>query len=190
MTAPRKVVGKKRQRGGRPPKSGITEQVREFLVVAAARYLTPTQAAEAANERFGTALIRQDAAHYNPERSQGGRKIAAKWHLLFAETRKKHLDHIDAIPIANRAMRLEQLNTLYFAALGRRDFRHAAELLERASKEAGNYHSNESTVRVQHGGKIAVEDVSEEEMRCRIADALAEAWEKKPPVPPPGVTAH
>lgn len=165
-------------------KGPLTEDAKNFAVLCFARFMTPTQVAKAVNERFGLAIDKRAAHRYDPTRSNG-QKLGNKRKALFAEVRQRFLDELEQIPIAHRAVRLQQLQTHYDGALEKNNVGMGLRILEQAAKEAGNFHSNEKHVHMT--GKLQVEDVTDEEMRGGIAAAIAQALDD---ARQPDVTKH
>lgn len=169
----------------------MTEEARDFATVCFARYMGPTQVADAVNARYGDGLLdKRTAQHYDPTVKMG-QQLGKKRKALFKEARERFLAEVESIPIANKAMRLQQLQVHYekITSAVTPNIRLALEILEKAAKEAGGVHSNEH--HVHHTGKLKVEDVSEDEMRNGLAAAIAQALgDEKARLDPATVTKH
>jgi hypothetical protein len=171
-------------------KPRLTEVQKDFAVTCFAKFMRPTQVCEALLDRFGLVIERNAVQMYDPTTTKGS-TLGKKRKVMFAEVRKRFLDELNDIPIANRAMRLQQLQAHYekITAGPQLNIRLALEILEKAAKEAGNFHSNEH--HVHHSGKLKVEDVSEDEMRNGLAAAIAQALgDEKARLDPATVTKH
>lgn len=160
----------------KPP--ALTEEAKDYAVTCFAMFMRPTQVSDAVFERFGVRLDRAMMQGYDPTSVKGNNNLGKKRKQLFVEVRAKFLEEIADIPIANRAFRLKQLQLAYDKAVDSNNVRLATDLLEQASKEAGNFHASEKTVNVKHSGQIAVEEVSEDEMRVRLSEVLAATIEQ------------
>jgi hypothetical protein len=140
----------------------LDDTVRAFIVKALACYDTPTQVADAVREEFGLTLTRMQVQAYDPTKAQGKKGIAKKWRDLFDATRKRFLENVSEIPIANQATRLRTLDRLLRLAEKRSNALLAAQLLEQAAKEVGGAYTDRrrivgdpsQPVGVQHGGKV------------------------------------
>ena len=120
--------------------ANLNGDVQAFIVQRLACYDTPKAIVEAVAETFGVSVDRRQVEKYNPER--GGAKPAPKWCTLFAETRKKFLEDLETIPIANAAVRLRSLNRMAQRAEDKGNFPLAAALHEQAAKERGGMYTN------------------------------------------------
>lgn len=119
----------------------LTAEVKGFIVQALACFDTPTQVAEAVKKEFDIEITRQQVAQHDPTKSTGA-NLAAKWRILFEDTRKKFREDTADIPIANRAYRLRMLDRMASRAEGMKNMALAAQLLEQAAKESGNVYTN------------------------------------------------
>jgi hypothetical protein len=140
----------------------LSEEVKTAIVQRLACYDTPQQVADAVKEEFGVDIDRRQVQLYDPTRS--GKKPAQKWCDLFEVTRKKFLDEVDTIPIANKAVRLRRIDRMAREAEKMRNYPLAAQLLEQAAKETGGAYTNRREVTGANGGPIEHADRSLEEM--------------------------
>jgi hypothetical protein len=108
-------------------------------------------------ERYGVTIDRRVIQNYDPETAKG-QALGKKRKALFAEVRERFLKELEAFPIANKAVRLHQLQLHYDRTVDGKtpNIRLALEILEKAAKEAGGVHTNET--RVHHSGSVAVEE--------------------------------
>jgi hypothetical protein len=118
------------------------------IVQRLARFDTPGQVVKAIKADHGIELSPQRVQFYDPT-SKNGAALSDELKALFHETRKKFLDDLDAIPIANKAVRLRRLDRMATAAEEKGNMVLAAELGELAAKEVGgaftNKHQHELT---------------------------------------------
>ena len=152
----------------------MPDDAKDFAVLCFARFMRPGQVIEAIKERYGLVIDRRLIQNYDPTTAKG-QQLGRKRKQLFWVTRERFLTQLEEIPIANRAMRLQQLQAHYEKVIDAPsvNVRMALEILEKAAKEAGGVHTNEH--HVHHPGKVKIEEVSEDEMRNGIAAAIAEA---------------
>ncbi|MGF6394276.1 DUF2280 domain-containing protein [Pseudomonas plecoglossicida] len=123
----------------------LTAEVKGFIVQALACFDTPTQVAEAVKKEFNIEITRQQVAQHDPTKSTGA-NLAAKWRVLFEDTRKRFRDDTADIPIANRSYRLRVLDRMAARAEGMKNMALAAQLLEQAAKESGGAYTNKQQV--------------------------------------------
>lgn len=137
--------------------AALTDDVRAFIVRALACYDTPSQVAAAVREEFGLEIMRQQVASYDPTKATSKKGIAPKWIALFEATRKKFLEDVSQIPIANQATRLRVLDRMLRKAEQSGNAPLAAQLLEQAAKEVGGaYTDRRRIVGDGPGGAIPV----------------------------------
>lgn len=149
-----------------------------FLVDELAMWSSLTETATAFKERFGTPIIIQHVAKYDAN-GAAGQQMAAKLRERFFGRRKEFVENVDAIPIANRAYRVKRLHEMHVAATKVGNRQQAAALLEQAAKETGGSYTNKQEIK--HSGRIKGSEpvMTVEQMRNALADAVANAMEKK-----------
>lgn len=136
-----------------------------------ARFMRPMQVVRAVQDRYAIKLERNTIQIFDPL-SAKGRQLGKKRKALFAEVRERFLKDLEEIPIAHRVVRLQQLQSHYDKAADDGNVRLALDVLEKAAKEAGGAHTNET--RIHHTGRVAVRDeVTEDDMRSSVAFAIA-----------------
>jgi hypothetical protein len=130
----------------------LTEPIQHFIVEQLAFYKSPSQVAELVKEEFEVEVTRQLVRTYNPTQNP----VAAKrWAAIFEATRKRFLETIADIPIANQAYRLNEIQSLYLGA--GRNAGLKKELLEHAAKEVGGMFTNRREISGQGGAPIQIE---------------------------------
>jgi hypothetical protein len=147
-----------------------------FLARAAARYMTPTDAAAAFRDEFGSEISKQLAEVYNPERAAGG-KLADDLRKVFEEERRRYVEEVEAIPLASQAFRLNELTALYFKAKASKNYGLARDLMEQAAKERGGMFTNRREITGRGGGPIETHAVSLDDWRANAAARGAQAAE-------------
>ena len=156
----------------------LTSEQKLFIVGELAMYASPSEVAEAVFERFGVRIDRSQVARYDPDNV---RSVSTSQELrdCFAARRKRFLEEVDDIPIANRAYRVAQLQRMFIRARDAGNRQQAAALLEQAAKETGGSFTNEH--RVKHSGKVKTDTrdaLTPEQMKMALTDAIAGALEK------------
>lgn len=119
----------------------LNNGVKTFIVQGLATYMTPSEVAEAVNKEFGITVTRQQVAKYDPHKA-AGINLAQKWKDLFKRFRDDFNTNVQAIPIANKAYRLNMLDRMARDAEKSKNRPLAAALAEQAAKEMGDIYVN------------------------------------------------
>lgn len=119
----------------------MTDEVKAFIVQGLASFDTPTQVVDAVKAEFGLTITPQGAQAYDPTKYTG-RKLAAKWRVMFDNARKAFVEDSSSIPIAHRSTRLRALQRMAAKAEGKGNFPLAAQLHKQAAEEMGNAYTN------------------------------------------------
>ena len=119
----------------------MTDEVKAFVVQALASFDTPTQVVELVKAEYGLTLTPQGVQAYDPTR-YSGRRLAAKWRVLFEQARKAFIEDTSTIPIAHRSSRLRALQRMATAAERKGNYPLAAALNKQAAEEMGNAYTN------------------------------------------------
>ncbi len=119
----------------------LNNGVKTFIVQGLATYMTPSEVAEAVNQEFGITVTRQQVAKYDPHKA-AGINLAQKWKDLFKKFRDDFNTNVQAIPIANKAYRLNMLDRMARDAEKSKNRPLAAALAEQAAKEMGDIYVN------------------------------------------------
>lgn len=109
---------------------------------------------------------------YDPTKSYYA--AGEKLRTLFEETRKAYLEDVSAIPIAQQAYRLNELEKLFRLAIKAREYEIAADFLAQASKEAGGMFTNQRELSVNDSRRTDPRLLSPEQRRERFEDVIAE----------------
>ncbi|EPJ5167381.1 DUF2280 domain-containing protein [Pseudomonas aeruginosa] len=153
----------------------LNSDVKAFIVQALACFDTPSQVSESVKKEFGIEVSRQQIESHDPNKvcSKG---LAAKWRILFEDTRKRFREEIADIPIANRAYRLRALGRMAERAEGMRNMALAAQLYEQAAKESGGVYTNKHQHEVSgpNGAPVAVAALTREDYKQARREMLAE----------------
>ena len=92
--------------------AALKEPVKIFIVQSLACFETPQQVADAVQQRFGIEIDRRQCEGYDPTKFSG-RNLSKKLKDLFIRTRKDFKSNIYDIPLANKAVRLNELQKMY-----------------------------------------------------------------------------
>ncbi|MCU4491285.1 DUF2280 domain-containing protein [Acinetobacter guillouiae] len=90
----------------------LKEPVKIFIVQSLACFETPQQVVDAVREEFGIEIERQQVASYDPTKATC-RGMSKKLKTLFEHTREHFKKNIYDIPLANKAVRLNELQKMY-----------------------------------------------------------------------------
>ena len=160
----------------------LTPEQKQYIVVRAAVFTRAKDIIKEFKEEYGFEPSPVQVHSLQMKRKPGDSKMPAKeYRLLFEATRAAFMADITAIPIANRAHRLQELNDLYYAAKDSKDLEMAADIIELASKEVGDEFTNKSKVEGkvdhEHTGNV---DFAIAESRALLGDAFKRALEQPP----------
>jgi len=90
----------------------LREPVKIFIVQSLACFETPQQVADAVKQEFGIEIERQQVSAYDPTKPTG-KNLSKKLKDLFTRTREDFKSNIYDIPLANKAVRLNELQKMY-----------------------------------------------------------------------------
>jgi hypothetical protein len=133
--------------------AALKDDVKAFIVRALACFDSPTDVCRQVKEEFGIDVTKQQVSAYHPER-RVAKDLSEKWRTIFDETRRKFLDDVSAIPIANQAFRLRALNRMYERVSATANTALAAQLIEQAAKESGGAFTNRREMTGKNGAPL------------------------------------
>ncbi len=136
--------------GTRTPRRRLTEEQQAFIVMQCACFRTPQQVSDALKERWSLEFPKDRVEYYDPTKARSRKgSLAKKWVKLFDATRKRYLNELNEVPIANRRWQLEQLQDLYEKA--GKNVRLKKEIIIEAEKITGDVYSARRVL--EHTGK-------------------------------------
>lgn len=130
----------------------LNNKVKAFIVQGLATYMMPSEVAEAVKKEFNLEITRQQVSSYDPTKASG-MNLAQKWRDLFKQFRDDFNNDIQAIPIANKAYRLNMLDRMARDAEKSKNRPLAASLLEQAAKDVGEVFTNKQKLDHQSSDK-------------------------------------
>lgn len=135
----------------------LTDEVKVFIIQQLAMFKTPQQVADLVKETFDIEVKRQNVWAYHPDRGTLSKKLTD----IFNITRKKFLESVSDIPIANQAYRVKQLQESLDRQLRnqRPNEMLVMDLLEHAAKEVGGMFTNRREITGKDG--LPLYDMSE-----------------------------
>lgn len=92
--------------------AALKEPIKIFIVQSLACFETPQQVADTVKQEFKIEVSRQQVSLYDPTKYVG-RNLSKKLKDLFEQTRKDFKTNIYDIPLANKAVRLRELQNMY-----------------------------------------------------------------------------
>ncbi len=139
-----------------------------FIVQQLACFKTPQEVADAVQELFGFEINRAQVVNYDSTKPYYDG--AKKWKILFDDARKKYLENINDIPIANQAYRMQIYQDL-ISSERKKDERSRNKILmlqiaEQAAKDAGGMFTNQRRIE----GSLTVTDNEVAELKQHIED--------------------
>ena len=135
----------------------LTAAQKAFVVQRLACFDSPREVVEALREEHGVEIAPQTAEAYDPHK-RAGATLSQKWRDLFEVTRKAFLeDAATHVPIANKTVRLREMQKAFFAIKGRGNWVGAMQVLEQVAKEVGGTFTNRREVTGKDGGPIQQE---------------------------------
>lgn len=148
----------------------LTGAVQLFIVQQLATFEKPSAVLAALKENFGVEVAFQAVAYYDISNPN----LPKKWKQVFEETRARFLEDTAAIPIANKAFRLKELDRLYHRTKATRLENPVDQraTLEQAAKEAGDAFTNRQ--KIEHDGTVGTYVMSKFEWERTAAEKLEE----------------
>lgn len=129
-----------------------------FILQHLAMFSTPQEVAALVKEEFGIEIDRRHVFYYDAEMNFD---LPKAWRSLFETTRDRFLAEISAIPIANKAYRLRELNRMYQNHKSSR-LQNPVEMraiLEQAAKESGDAYTNRRELTSKDGTPLELNSV-------------------------------
>lgn len=114
----------------------LREPIKIFIVQSLACFETPQQVVESVKQEFNIEILRQQVALYDPTKATG-KNLSKKLKDLFTRTRKEFQTNIHDIPLANKAVRLTELQKMYDSLTGNRVMK--TKLLKQIKDEMQGY---------------------------------------------------
>lgn len=136
-----------------------------------AQFVGPAKVKEHFQVEHGVALTLQHITAYDPTRPQF--RVAEKWRTIFWAARKRYMEEVGSIPIANQGFRLNLLHEAVLSARSRGNYVLMADLLEQAAKEVGGALTNKREVDLKDDRLMA--ELSEDERAERAARLFDQA---------------
>ena len=130
----------------------LNNKVKAYIVQGLATYMTPSEVVDAVKQEFDLEVTRQQVSSYEPGKA-AAINLSQKWKDLFKQFRDDFNNDIQAIPIANKAYRLNMLDRMARDAEKSKNRPLAASLLEQAAKDVGEVFTNKQKLDHQSSDK-------------------------------------
>lgn len=150
-------------------KTSLDGEVKNFIVMALARDLSPQIVVDAVKDIYGQEVSRQLVRTYNPDQCD---QVAPKWVTLFEDTRRKFRGNVESIPISHASVRLQSLDRVRVKAESQGNHAMVLAACEQAAKERGELYTNRHKMELtgKDGGPV---EVKTDDLRKRIVGRIA-----------------
>jgi hypothetical protein len=128
-----------------------------FIVTSLACFDTPSEVVAAVKDTFGIDVDRGQVWTYDASKPHLRTRLSDELLEIFDTTREAFRNDVTGIAIANKSVRLRELQKLYETAKDRGAVVVAAEILEQAAKETGGAFTNRRELSGPGGGPIKTE---------------------------------
>lgn len=152
----------------------LDDQTKLRIVLALAQFETPTDISKELLSEGIEADKRQVGA-YDPTRPYYS--AGERWREIFTAERKRYMEEVSAVPIANQGFRLNMLQKNLEKAMASGNRVLANQTLRQAAEEVGGALTNERNVKMTR----PLEEVSADERRAMFAEVIRKALEAKDP---------
>jgi hypothetical protein len=116
-----------------------------FVIRCFARFEPVADVVRSLKAEFGIDVPAAQLYAYHPDNVDY--RAAKRWKELFQAERKAFLENVQSIGIANKTYRIAELHKLCVVAIGRKNVKLAAELMEQAAKEMGEVFTNKREIK-------------------------------------------
>jgi len=116
--------------------AALSDSEKHAIVTLLGQFARPADVVVHMRRNFGVEIDRFQVRSYDPTnpRYEGG----AKWRPIFEAARTAYLSSIEAVPIAHKAYRLNELQRILEAAKASGNYVLAASILRQAAREVGD----------------------------------------------------
>ena len=154
----------------------LTEDIKHQIVIQLAQFRGYAEVSRLIHEETGVKVDRFQVRTYDPTNmAYAG---SERWRAIFETARHQYLTSVEAVPISNKAYRLNQLQRILNDALSRGDVAIAMTTLRQAAKEVGNSLTNERNVRLDQP-RSDLHHTTPEERRAMVVELLRTALAKR-----------
>lgn len=146
----------------------LPKPVKVFIVTQLARFEPLKVVQEMLKERFGLTVSHQQVSNYDPS-TVNGERMSPELKAVFDAEREKFRKDIDAIPIANKAVRLAMLQRAALEAQKAGNRNQMAALVKQAAEEVGEVYTNKRSMDVKGKVEHDVKQVPDSDLVAALA---------------------
>lgn len=146
--------------------STLNEDIKAEIVLRLACFDSPSEIARDIQSEFDMKVDRFQVRTYDPTKPAFA--AGEKWRTIFEQTRARYLREVQAIPIASKAYRLNQLQRNYDRLRRTGNLSLANQTLRQAAEEMGNRYTNENKLEV----RSPIPEMSADERRVALAELI------------------
>lgn len=157
----------------------LTDPQKQEIVELLACFSDLASISERFRLEYGLEVSARQVGSYDPSRSyyEGG----DKWRVIFDARRKRYIEEVTSIPIANQGYRLNLLHELAEKARLEKKPGLLMQVLEQAAKEVGGILTNQRELRVDDNRRQKAADMTPEDRRAAMAEIIRQAMENRDP---------
>lgn len=148
--------------------AALQKPVKTFIVTQLGRFESARSVIDMVKERFGLTLTHQQISNYDPA-TKSGERLSPELKAIFESEREKFRKDIDAIPIANKAVRLAMLQRAALEAQKVGNRNQMAALVKQAAEEVGEVYTNKRSMDVKGKMEHDVKQVSDAALIAALA---------------------
>lgn len=137
----------------------LPDDVKLFIVQAAACFDTPSEVARNVKAEFGIDVSRQAVEAYDPTK-RAGQRLSEEYRKIFEAVRNRFLADTAEIGVSHRSVRLRTIQRLSIKAETMGNLPLVSSLLEQAAKEVGNVFTNKTAITADLNVKKSGPDLS------------------------------
>lgn len=152
----------------------LDERTKLRIVLALAQFETPVDIAKELQSE-GIDTDRRQVGGYDPTRPYY--EAGERWREIFNAERKRYIEDVQSVPIANQGFRLNALQKTYEKAAASGNRVLANQTLRQAAEEVGGALTNERNLKVTK----PLEEITADERRAMFAEVIRKAIESKDP---------
>lgn len=150
----------------------LPDEIKAHIVTLLAQFCGASEITKVIEAEHSVRVDRFQVRTYDPTKLAFA--AGEKWRSLFDGVRAEYLTQLEAIPIAHKGYRLNQLQRNYDRASQAGNLVLANAILEQAAKEVGGALTNNQNIRVQS----EIEQMSWEERRAALRELIRRAIAK------------
>jgi hypothetical protein len=149
----------------------LSEAEKKHIVMLLAAFETPTAVVARMKADAGVEIDRSQVIRYDPTKAsfEGG----DRWRTIFDTARQAYLEAVEAVPIAHRGYRLNQLQKVHEHCMRVGNLSLAMATLRQAAEETGGALTNELKMQVSR----PVDSLTAEERRAAFEELIRKTLE-------------